>query len=124
MYKTYWRMTMWILRTFIFGLKNWTSTPLTFCNMNDTTPMMRKKQLAVVFGMTPEERFLEGMRMINFTQRVVEQSIMQKQPALSETELKIEVFKRYYGKEFTAAKIAEISRGIREYDDRQKHQAR
>lgn len=69
--------------------------------MNDTTPEMRKKQLEIIMKMTPQQRFEEGMRMIEFTRKVVENSILQKNPNLTPTELKIEVFKRYYGKEFS-----------------------
>ncbi|WP_448519836.1 hypothetical protein [Rhodoflexus sp.] len=76
--------------------------------MDDTTPEMRKKQLEIVMRMTPQQRFEEGMRMIEFTRKVVENSILQKKPNLSATELKIEVFKRYYGKEFSEEQLSRI----------------
>ena len=69
--------------------------------MNDTTERMRKKQLEIMLGMTNKERFEQGMQMIDFVRKTVENSIKKQKPNLNETELKIEVFKRYYGKDFT-----------------------
>ncbi|HAI75623.1 MAG TPA: hypothetical protein DCM08_05200 [Microscillaceae bacterium] len=70
--------------------------------MNDTTPEMRKKQLELVFRMTPKERFQQGLEMIAFVRQTVENSILKQNPNLTAAELKVEVFKRYYGKEFSA----------------------
>lgn len=69
--------------------------------MNDTSPEMRKKQLEGIFKMSAKERFAQGLEMIDFVRKTVENSILKQNPALSETELKIAVFKRYYGKEFS-----------------------
>ena len=69
--------------------------------MNDTSPEMRKKQLEGIFKMSAKERFAQGLAMIDFVRQTVENSIKKQNPTLSETEFKIAIFKRYYGKEFS-----------------------
>jgi len=69
--------------------------------MNDTSPEMRKKQLEGIFKMTAKERFAEGLKMIDFVRQTVENSIRKQKPNLSATEFKIEIFKRYYAKDFS-----------------------
>jgi len=76
--------------------------------MNDTTQKMRKKQLEIMLNMTKKQRFEQGMQMIDFVKKTVENSIKKQKPNLNETELKIEVFKRYYGKEFTEVEKVRI----------------
>lgn len=68
--------------------------------MNDTTLHMREKQLEIIFKMTNKQRFEEGMKMIDFVRNVVENSIKKQNPTISEIELKIAIFKRYYGNDF------------------------
>jgi len=68
--------------------------------MNDTTAHMREKQLEIIFKMTNKQRFEEGIKMIDFVRNVVENSIKKQNPTISKIDLKIAVFKRYYGNDF------------------------
>ena len=76
--------------------------------MTDTTPEMRKMQAAISAAMTPQERFMQGIEMMDYVKMVVENSIKAQNPNISETELKVAVFIRYYKKNFTPERLADI----------------
>lgn len=69
--------------------------------MNDTSPEMRQKQLEGIFRLSAKQRFEQGLEMIDFVRQTVENSILKKTPMLSEVELKIALFERYYGNDFS-----------------------
>src|SRR5687768_181708 len=81
--------------------------------MNDTTIDMQKKQAEILLAMSPYERFMQGVEMINYVRMVVENSIKTKQPHISEINLKIEVFKRYYSKDLSQTIIEEFIRNLK-----------
>jgi hypothetical protein len=81
--------------------------------MKDTSPEMRKIQSAITFAMTPQERFMQGVEMIDYVRMVVENSIKAQNPTISETELKVQVFRRYYQKDFSPEKLEEIIAWLR-----------
>jgi hypothetical protein len=81
--------------------------------MKDTNPEMRKIQSAITFAMTPQERFMQGIEMIDYVRMVVENSIKAQNPTISETELKVQVFRRYYQKDFSPEKLEEIIAWLR-----------
>lgn len=83
--------------------------------MNDTTPEARQKQLSIIFSKSPEERFLMGIEMIDYVYMVVENSIKAENPNISLIDLKIAVFKRYYGKEFSKEEMVRIEDSMRNY---------
>jgi hypothetical protein len=64
--------------------------------MNDTTSDIAKLQLEIIYKMTVEERFKIGVEIINFGRELVISSIKKMNPGISEIDLKIAVFKRYY----------------------------
>jgi hypothetical protein len=70
--------------------------------MKDTSPEMRKKQSEIIFRLSPDQRFEQGLEMIDFARRTVENSIMNQNPDISPLELKIAVFLRYYSRDFSA----------------------
>ena len=49
-----------------------------------------------------------GMDMIDFAYNTVKRSILHKNPTLSEKELVVEIFKRYYSHEFSEAQLEVI----------------
>lgn len=83
--------------------------------MNDTTIEMRKKQLEIIFSKTPKERFMLGVEIINSVRTIVENSIKLENPGISEIELKIAVFKRYYSKDFSENELNKIILNMKEY---------
>lgn len=87
--------------------------------MNDTKEAARKEQLAIIFSKTESERFLMGVEMIDYVHTVVENSIRADQPTISEIDLKVAVFKRYYGREFSKEEVSRIEQGMRAYHQKQ-----
>ncbi len=83
--------------------------------MNDTTIEMRKKQLEIIFSKSPKERFMLGVEIINSVKTIVENSIKLENPGISEIELKIAVFKRYYSKDFSKKELNKIILSMKEY---------
>jgi hypothetical protein len=76
--------------------------------MTDTTAEARKKQLEVIMSMSPLQRFMEGIQMIDDVRYIVESSIKAQNPGISEKELKAEVFRRYYKNDFTPLQLEAI----------------
>ncbi len=83
--------------------------------MLDTTNQIRKKQLEIIFSKTPSERFLIGADLIDFGYRLVENSIKQASPNISDSELRMEIFMRCYSRFFSEEEIQKIAIGIRSY---------
>ena len=81
--------------------------------MNDTPEHIRKIQYDIIMVKTPEERFLMGIKMMEDVRRMVEGSIWEKNPGISEIDLKIAVFKRYYSKDFSAEELNNITESMK-----------
>ena len=91
--------------------------------MNDTSPKMRNKQLEIIYSKTSAERAMMGVDMIDSVKQIVSNSIRNKHPELSELELKIAVFKRYYQNDFTPEQMEKITESMREFDQKEKELA-
>jgi len=76
--------------------------------MLDTTDEIIQKQREILLSKTLKERFLIGAETITFGRVLVESSIKQKNPNISELDLKVEVFKRYYSDIFSDDEIQVI----------------
>lgn len=76
--------------------------------MLDTTDEMIQKQRDIIFAKTSNERFLIGAETIIFGRIMVENSIKQAKPNISELEFKIAVFKRYYENSFSKNELDKI----------------
>lgn len=81
--------------------------------MKDTTEEAERKQREIIFSKTEEERFLMGIEMIDSVRQIVANSIREKHPGISETELKVEMFKRYYSNDFPPDELEKIIRWMR-----------
>ena len=80
--------------------------------MIDTKPGYDKKQMEIILSMTPRQRFIEGADMIDFGYSIVKNSILSKNPNITENELIIEVIKRLYPNEFSKEEIDKISHSL------------
>jgi hypothetical protein len=85
----------------------------------DTPDHIRRKQLEIIGNKTPEERFLLGCKTIDDVRAMVENSIRRENPGISEIDLKIAVFKRYYKKDFSEEEIEKITASMRAFHERQ-----
>lgn len=83
--------------------------------MLDTTTEMVQKQREILFSKTSNERFLIGAETIAFGRVMVESSIKQKEPEISELDLKISVFKRYYGSVYSKLELEKIINSMKYY---------
>ncbi len=76
--------------------------------MLDTSDNIIQKQREIFFAKTANERFLIGVETIVFGRIIVENSIKQSKTNISELELKIAVFKRYYKNVFSKDELDKI----------------
>jgi hypothetical protein len=87
--------------------------------MNDTSEHMRKKQAEIMLAMTPYERFMQGIEMIEYVRTIAENSIRRQNPGISPLDLKIEMFRKYYKTDFPADQIKEIENWMRKKEEQQ-----
>jgi hypothetical protein len=86
--------------------------------MMDTSIEILEKQREIIYSKSFDERFIIGVDAINFGRKMVEESIMQRNPEISAIGLKIEVFKRCYGNVYEPSEIDKITDAMRKWDDR------
>jgi hypothetical protein len=86
--------------------------------MTDTPDFIYKKQFEIIFSKTPQERFLMGFDMIESVKKMVENSIRQEIPTISDLDLRIAVFKRYYQNDFSPPQLEKIAAAFLSYFSR------
>ncbi|TVQ89901.1 MAG: hypothetical protein EA393_06370 [Bacteroidetes bacterium] len=83
--------------------------------MQDTPEHIIQKQREIIHSKSPDERFMIGVEAINFGRKMVESSIRQSNPHISEIDLKVETFKRYYSQSFDPEELKKILEELRAY---------
>ena len=83
--------------------------------MLDTPENILQKQREIIHAKSPDERFRIGTEAIHFGRIMVERSIKQRNPLISEIDLKIETCKRCYSQTFDPEELNEIINGLRAY---------
>jgi len=83
--------------------------------MDDTTEEVKQIQRNFFFSKTNIERFTIGVEMIKMGRTIVESSIKQQYSNLSELELRIKVFERYYKNEFDETEFQNIITSMKNY---------
>jgi hypothetical protein len=76
--------------------------------MNDTQPKMAKLYHQLLMAKTGEERLLMGCSMFDFAKLIVLSSIKNENPGISPSEIRQELFKRFYQNDFTASQTQKI----------------
>jgi len=76
--------------------------------MNDTTPKMEEKMHEMIRAKTPEERAKMGASMIETSKYLITQSLLRENPHLSDIELLIGIFLKFYGDDFSSEKKEKI----------------
>jgi hypothetical protein len=76
--------------------------------MNDTQPEMAKLYHQLLMAKTGEERLIMGCSMFDFAKSIVISSIKNDNPRLSPSEIRQELFKRFYQNDFTALQTKKI----------------
>ncbi len=81
----------------------------------DTPDHIRKLQNEIFLKNSLSRRFELGFQMIEGVKKIVENSIRLKNPQISEIDLKVEVFERFYKNDFSEEKKKDIIKAMREY---------
>lgn len=76
--------------------------------MTDTQPEMAKLYHQLLMAKTGEERLMMGCSMFDFAKSIVISSIKNNHPGISPSDLRKELFKRFYQTDFTAVQIEKI----------------
>jgi len=83
--------------------------------LQDTPADILQKQREIIHAKSPDERFMIGVAAINFGRMMVESSIKQSKPDITEIDLKIETFKRYYSTTIDSEELQTILLGLKSY---------
>ncbi len=83
--------------------------------MQDTPEHIMQKQREIIHAKSADERFLIGVEAINFGRMMVESSIRQSNPHISEIDLKVETFKRCYSQAFDPEELNKIINRLKAY---------
>ena len=68
--------------------------------MNDTPPNATLRVRKMIQQKTAEERLIMGCSMHEFSRQLVIRSILQREPTISQRDLRREIFFRIYGNDF------------------------
>ena len=80
--------------------------------MTDTPDFIRKKQIEIFLSKSETDKWRLGMGMIDEVWHSVKKSISIEKPHLSQAELMVELFRRYYRNDFTALELNTISKKL------------
>jgi hypothetical protein len=83
--------------------------------MTDTGSEIANKQLEIMLSKSESERFRIGDELNEFGRKVLESSICQEYPGISEIELKIELFKRCYSLYYSNDELVKILLSMKDY---------
>ena len=83
--------------------------------MTDTSPEIEQIQLKIMLSKSESERFRIGDELNAFGRKVLESSIRQEYPGISEIDLKIELFKRCYSLYYSADELKKIILSMKDY---------
>jgi len=83
--------------------------------MKDTASEMVIKQLEIFLSKSESERFRIGNDLNMFGRKVLESSILQEHPGISQIDLNIEVFKRCYNDFYSPDELSRIVLLMRKY---------
>jgi hypothetical protein len=86
--------------------------------MKDTSEEVIRLQREIILSKTTEERFILGLELSDFVIEFITGTIRAHNPGISDTDIKIELFERFYGKEFSDEEKEKIFRSLREYPER------
>jgi hypothetical protein len=76
--------------------------------MNDTHPAIAARFRNLIMLKSPEERLLMGCSMFDAARQIVQSAICNSRPDITESELKKEIFIRFYGTDFNQADIKKL----------------
>ena len=72
--------------------------------MNDTSPEISKKMCEMIRSKSPIERLKMGCAMTSTSKQLITSAVKRKNPGISKTELRKELFLAFYRSDFDASK--------------------
>lgn len=76
--------------------------------MNDTTPQIAAKMEEMFRQKSPSERLLMGCSMFDLSKELVKSSVLGENPTASYTDLRKELFLKFYGTDFNSVQQQKI----------------
>jgi hypothetical protein len=76
--------------------------------MNDTSEKIEQKMIELIKNKTGPERFEMGCSMYDFSKQLMIRGLLEKDPWLSEADLREKLFLSFYGDEFDSNRKAKI----------------
>ncbi|NGX27341.1 MAG: hypothetical protein K940chlam6_01275 [Chlamydiae bacterium] len=83
--------------------------------MRDTTPEIEQKVREMMELKSPTERVKMGFSMYETSKYIVTQSILHSNPHISKSDLRREIFLRFYGDDFTPEKREKIIKHLEQH---------
>jgi hypothetical protein len=83
--------------------------------MNDTSPQIMAKMVEMIQRKTPAERLAAGCSMFDFSRQLIISSLRSKNPGISGSELRKELFRIFYSNDFDAKYQLKISEYLSNY---------
>lgn len=77
--------------------------------MTDTTGFIRKKQIEIFLSKSDADKWRLGLGAIDEVWYSIKNTITLENPHLSQAELMVELFKRYYKNDFSTSELNKIS---------------
>lgn len=68
--------------------------------MKDTDPKMLQLFFQLMMEKKPQERLIMGCSMFDSAKRIVKSAIMEQYPRISRSQIRQEIFRRFYGMDF------------------------
>ena len=87
--------------------------------MKDTSPHIEQKFREMLMARSNEERMLMGISMFYTAQHIVISSIKNEHPNISEEELRVQIFLRFYGSDFSDGEKEKIIAYLRKHTSNQ-----
>lgn len=76
--------------------------------MKDTSPEMEEKVREIIRLKTPQERLQMASSMFALSRNLVIQAILRENPNISDTVLRQEFFRKFYGQDYTPEELQKI----------------
>lgn len=87
--------------------------------MNDTSPEMTRKMCEMIQKISPFERLMMGCSMYETSRYLILRSILENEPHISPTDLKKELFLKFYKDDFDLEQQEKILKHLRTYSKKQ-----
>lgn len=86
--------------------------------MNDTTRDIYKKQFEIIESQPLGKRIKNLFEMTELSREIIKNRIKEANPNITETELRVEIFKTFYRQDFDSITLDQISESLTKFMER------